>query len=109
MLFGLSHQLYFSLPLMALIGFSMAQCLSITNTLLQTLVPDDKRARVMSYYTMAFFGMVPFGSLFAGALADRVGAAPTVMFTGACVLFAITLNQLARRANWTSRRLVQSR
>ena len=49
-------------------------------------VTDDKRARVMSYYTMAFFGGSPFGSLLAGALAHRIGAPDTVMITGAfCV------------------------
>jgi predicted MFS family arabinose efflux permease len=52
----------------------------------QSLVPEDKRARVMSYYTTAFFGTAPFGSLLAGALAHRIGAPHTVMITGAfCV------------------------
>jgi MFS family permease len=45
-------------------------------------VPDDKRARAMSYYTMAFFGATPFGSLLAGTLADRIGAPRTVILTG---------------------------
>jgi predicted MFS family arabinose efflux permease len=49
-------------------------------------VPEDKRARAMSFYTMAFFGAAPFGSLFAGALADRIGAPHTVILTGACCL-----------------------
>jgi predicted MFS family arabinose efflux permease len=53
---------------------------------LQSLVPEDKRARVMSYYTMAFFGAAPFGSLLAGALAHQIGASHTVILTGAfCV------------------------
>jgi MFS family permease len=60
---------------------------SISNTIIQALVPEDKRARVMSYYTMAFFGAAPFGSLLAGALAHRIGAPHTVIVTGAfCIV-----------------------
>ncbi len=81
-LFGLSHTLWLSLVLMAFVGFGMMQSASVSNTIVQSLVPEDKRARVMSYYTMAFFGMAPFGSLLAGALAHRIGAPHTVMVTG---------------------------
>ncbi len=80
--FGLSHTLWLSLVLMAFVGFGMMQSASVSNTLVQTLVPEDKRARVMSYYTMAFFGMAPFGSLLAGMLAHRIGAPYTVIVTG---------------------------
>jgi MFS family permease len=83
-LFGLSHTLWLSLGLMVFVGFGMLQGASVSNTIIQSLVPEDKRARVMSYYTMAFFGAAPFGSLLAGALADRIGAPHTVMITGAC-------------------------
>jgi MFS family permease len=82
-LFGLSHTLWLSLMLMVLVGFGMLQAASVSNTIIQSLVPEDKRARAMSYYTMAFFGSAPFGSLLAGALADRIGAPHTVMITGA--------------------------
>jgi MFS family permease len=85
-LFGLSHSLWLSLPLMMLIGFGLMQAASVANTVIQSVVPDDKRARVMSYYTMAFFGMAPFGSLFAGALAHLIGAPSTVMVTGVCCI-----------------------
>jgi MFS family permease len=86
-LFGLSSTLWISLMLMVFIGFGMIQCAAVTNTILQTLVPEDKRARVMSYYTMAFFGSAPFGSLLAGMLAHRIGAPDTVMVTGAfCII-----------------------
>jgi MFS family permease len=85
-LFGLSHTLWLSLVLMVFVGFGMIQAASVSNTIIQSLVPEDKRARVMSYYTMAFFGSAPFGSLLAGTLADRIGAPHTVIFTGAfCV------------------------
>jgi predicted MFS family arabinose efflux permease len=66
------------------VGFGMLQGASASNTIIQALVPEDKRGRAMSYYTMAFFGAAPFGSLMAGALAERIGAPHTVMFTGAC-------------------------
>ena len=59
---------------------------SASNTLIQTLVPEDKRGRVMSYFVMAMFGAAPFGSLLAGALAHRIGAPNTVFVTGAFCL-----------------------
>jgi MFS family permease len=80
-LFGLSHYLVLSLLLMIVVGFGMMQGLAASNTVIQTLVPEDKRGRVMSYYTMAFVGMAPFGSLLAGALAHRFGASRAVMIT----------------------------
>ena len=82
-LFGLSHALWLSLVLMVFVGFGLMQGASVSNTIIQSLVPEDKRARVMSYYTMAFFGAAPFGSLLAGTLAHRIGAPHTVMVTGA--------------------------
>jgi MFS family permease len=83
-LFGLSHALWLSVVLMVFVGFGLMQGASVSNTIIQSLVPEEKRARVMSYYTMAFFGAAPFGSLLAGALAHRIGAPHTVMLTGAC-------------------------
>ena len=89
-LFGFSHTLWLSLVLMVFVGFGLMQCASASNTIIQSLVTEDKRARVMSYYTMAFFGASPFGSLFAGVLAHRIGAPHTVMVTGAfCVAGSI--------------------
>ena len=89
-LFGLSRSLPLSLVLMLMVGFGMMQGLAASNTVIQTLVPEDKRGRVMSYYTMAFVGMAPFGSLLAGGLAHRFGAPHTVVITGtACVLGGI--------------------
>ena len=85
-LFGLSHVLWLSVLLMVLVGFGMLQAASASNTIIQSLVTEDKRARVLSYYTMAFFGAAPFGSLLAGVLAHLFGAPHTVMFTGACCL-----------------------
>jgi MFS family permease len=85
--FGLSHTLWLSLIMMLITGFGMMQGLTASNTILQTLVDEKMRGRVMSYYTMAFMGMAPFGSLLAGALADRIGAPGTVIVSGsACIL-----------------------
>jgi MFS family permease len=87
LLLGASHTLWLSLLVMPIVGFGMMQGIAASNTVIQTIVPEDKRARVMSYYTMAFMGMAPFGSLLAGWMAGRIGPQATVMFTGgACVL-----------------------
>jgi predicted MFS family arabinose efflux permease len=59
------------------------QVAAASNTIIQSLVPEDKRARAMSYYTTAFFGAAPFGSLLAGTLAHGIGAPYTVMLSGA--------------------------
>lgn len=85
-LFGLSHALWLSMVVMVFIGFGMMQTAAASNTVIQSLVTEDKRARVMGYYTMAFVGSSPFGSLFAGALAHRIGAPHTVIITGAFCL-----------------------
>jgi MFS family permease len=84
--FGLSRWLPLSMFLMLIVGFGMMQGLAASNTVIQTLVPEDKRGRVMSYYTMAFVGMAPFGSLLAGGLAHHLGAPHAIMITGAFCL-----------------------
>jgi MFS family permease len=89
-LVGMSHVLWLSMLLMVVVGFGMIQALASSNTVIQTLAPEDKRGRVMSYYTMAFVGMAPFGSLMAGAIAHHIGAPHTVMITGSvCVLGSV--------------------
>jgi len=85
-LFGLSHVMWFSMLMMLLVGFGMMQGMAASNTIVQTLVPEDRRGRVMSYYTMAFVGMAPFGSLLAGSLAHWLGAPRTVIITGSVVI-----------------------
>ena len=96
-LFGLSHTLWLSLVLMVFAGFGLMQGASVSNTIIQSLVLEDKRARVMSYYTMAFFGGAPFGSLLAGTLAHRIGAPHTVMVTGAfCVAGSLWFTALPK-------------
>jgi len=96
---GLSRFLWLSLMLMMLVGGAMMIQMAASNTILQTIVHDDKRGRVMSFYSMAFLGMAPFGSLMAGGLASRVGAPRTVMISGSfCIAgaawFASHLNTI---------------
>jgi predicted MFS family arabinose efflux permease len=81
-LFGMSRLLWLSLLLMVVVGFGMMQGLTVSNTIIQTLVLEDKRGRVMSYYMAAFVATAPFGSLLAGELAQWIGAPRTVMLTG---------------------------
>ncbi|HPZ44198.1 MAG TPA: MFS transporter [Bacillota bacterium] len=80
-----------SVLLMLLTGFGMMTHMASNNTILQTIVDDDKRGRVMSLYTMSFFGMAPFGSLVAGTLASRIGAPATIMCCGLICLLAAML------------------
>lgn len=85
--FSLSHVLWLSLFLLVFTGFGMMVQMASSNTILQTIVEDDKRGRVMSLYAMAFMGMAPFGSLLAGSLASKIGAPNTLGIGGAsCIL-----------------------
>ncbi len=85
--FSFSRHLWLSLLLMLLTGFGMMVQMASSNTVLQTIVDDDKRGRVMSFYAMAFLGMAPFGSLFAGGLASKIGAPMTIMIGGIACIF----------------------
>jgi MFS family permease len=85
--FSLSHLLWLSLFLLLLTGFGMMVHMASSNTILQTMVDDNKRGRVMSLYSMAFMGMAPFGSLAGGSLAGRIGATYTLIIGGtSCIL-----------------------
>jgi len=79
-----SHSLYLWLSLGALfiMGFAMMTQNASSNTILQTIVDPEKRGRVMSFYVMAFMGMMPLGSLWGGAVADRIGAQNTLLICG---------------------------
>jgi len=83
-LFAMSRVLWLSMILVLLTGFGVMQVATASNTIIQTIVPEDKRGRAMSYYTMAFAGMTPFGSLLAGALAHAIGAPLTLVIDGVC-------------------------
>lgn len=97
-LFGLVHVFWLSFALMVIVGYGLMQCMAGTNTLLQTLVVERMRGRVMSYYTMAFVGTAPFGSLVAGAIAHRIGAPLTVIASGVASM-AVAIWFLTRRSS----------
>jgi MFS family permease len=84
--FGLSRVFWLSMIMVFIAGMGMMQGMAGSNTVIQTIVPEDKRGRVMSYYTMAFMGMAPFGSLLAGTMAHAIGAPLTVILNGSAVL-----------------------
>ncbi len=81
-LFSASHWYWISFIILVFSGFTMMMQFTATNTLIQSMVPDQLRGRVMSLYSMMFLGMSPFGSLLAGTLADHIGAPVTVAMGG---------------------------
>jgi MFS family permease len=85
-LFAFSHVLWLSLALVILTSFGLMVQIASSNTLLQTVVDDSKRGRVMSFFLMAYFGTTPFGSLIAGSMSDRLGAPWTLALGGACCI-----------------------
>ena len=86
-IFALSRFLPLSLLAMSFVGLGTILQIAAGNTVLQTIVDDDKRGRVMSLYTMSFLGITPFGSLLGGSLAERIGATDTLIIAGiACIL-----------------------
>jgi MFS family permease len=99
--FSFSRVIWLSLVLMIVTGFGFMVQMAASNTVLQTIVEEDKRGRVMSFYTMAFMGTAPFGSLLAGSVAERIGAPQTLLFGGlGCIIgalwFATSLPTLRR-------------
>jgi len=101
LVFAASDRLWLSLLLLVATGFCFMQQMASSNTILQTIVENKKRGRVMSFYAMAFQGVAPFGSLIAGAAASRIGAPHTLMIGGAicmggAALFAVQLPALRR-------------
>jgi MFS family permease len=88
--FAWSRQIWLSAILLTFAGFGIMATTASMNTILQTIVDEEKRGRVMSLYTMAFVGLAPVGALVGGALADRVGAPLTVACGGAgCLLLSL--------------------
>jgi MFS family permease len=96
--FAWSRVFWLSACILVPVGYSMMIEMASSNTLLQSMVPDELRGRVMSVYSMVFMGMAPFGALLAGVAADRVGAPWTVTGSGiVCMTAAVVYwTQLAR-------------
>ncbi len=98
-LFSFSKNFWLSSVLLLPVGFCMMLQMSSSNTLIQAMVPDELRGRVMAVYSMMFMGMAPFGAFFAGALADRLGAPVTVAMgavaaVGGAILFGLQLPKI---------------
>jgi MFS family permease len=101
-LFALSHWFWISLALLIPVGFALMTQMACTNTLIQTMVPDHLRGRVMALYSVMFMGMAPFGAFLAGALAERIGAPVTVAIgglscVGAAVVYELRLPAFRRQ------------
>jgi MFS family permease len=80
--FSFSRYVPLSLCLMLFTGFGMIVCMASCNTIVQTVVDEDKRGRVMSFYAIAFIGMAPLGSLIGGIIASKIGASFTLALCG---------------------------
>lgn len=96
-LFAASPSYHLALALMPVVGFSVMRQNASANTLIQTLIPDSYRGRVMALYAMMVVGLGPFGSLAAGALAQQIGARGTVLLGGLLCLGAAFWFQMRRR------------
>ncbi len=106
-LFSFSTSFWLSAALLLPCGYSMMLQMACSNTLIQTIVPDHLRGRVMSLYSMMFMGMAPFGAFFGGALANRIGAPMTVAVGGiACILGAIWFGRALPELRIEARRLI---
>ncbi len=90
-LFSLSRTLWISMAVLSVSGFGMMVNMAACNTILQTISDDDKRGRVMSFYTMSFIGMAPIGSLAAGVIAGMIGVTGTLIIGGAMCIAASIL------------------
>jgi len=84
--FALSRNISLSIICLFLAGFCMMTQIASSNTIIQTVVDDDKRGRVMSLFAMSFMGIMPFGSLLAGSVADRIGVQNTLLLGAACCI-----------------------
>ncbi|MDD2679629.1 MAG: MFS transporter [Candidatus Omnitrophica bacterium] len=89
--FSFSRVLWVSMLLLLCSGFGMMVQMAASNTLLQTIVDEDKRGRIMSLYTMSFMGMAPFGSLLSGSLASSIGAPHTLLLGGLCCIIGAAI------------------
>jgi MFS family permease len=88
--FSFSRYIWLSVILLVATGLGFMVQMAVSNTIIQTIVEENKRGRVMSFYTMAFMGTIPFGSLLAGTLADHIGAPETLLIGGiGCIVGAV--------------------
>ncbi len=108
-LFSFSKIFWLSAILLVPVGFSMMTQMSSSNTLIQAMVPDALRGRVMSVYSMMFMGMAPLGAMMAGSLASAIGAPNTVALGGAvCIVGAIIFSLRLPKLQTEGQRLIVS-
>lgn len=106
-LFSQSRSFWLSAAFLVPAGFSMMLQMSASNTLVQSMVPDELRGRVMAVYSMMFMGMAPLGALMAGSLAEIIGAPLTVALGGAvCILGAIAFGLRLPKLTVEARRII---
>jgi MFS family permease len=106
-LFSLSKIFWLSALLLVPIGFSMMLQMASSNTLVQAMVPDELRGRVMAVYSMMFMGMAPIGALFAGSIANYLGAPNTVALGGAmCIVGSILFGSQLKSFKHEAKRLI---
>jgi MFS family permease len=86
--FSFASSLWLALPMLVLVGMGAMLSAAATNTVLQTIVEDTMRARVVSIYMMSFLGVMPVGALLAGLLAERIGPPLTLCLGGLLALVA---------------------
>ncbi len=100
--FSLSRHLWLSLVILVLVGSCSILQITSSNTIIQTLVADDKRGRVMSFYALAMVGMMPFGNLLAGSLAHMLGAPTALVVCGSsCILGSLWFSsQVPQVSRW---------
>jgi len=107
--FSVSTVFWLSALILPVVGMSMITQAASTNTLIQSMVPDDMRGRVMAIYAMSFMGMMPIGALVEGWIAERIGAPHTVMIGGAvCVAGAIVFNIRLPKLRVMARQLIDA-
>jgi MFS family permease len=105
--FAWSRSFWLSAGILVPVGFSMMIEMASSNTLIQSMVPDELRGRVMSVYSMVFMGMAPFGSLLAGVVAARIGAPSTVTASGLiCMVAAVVYWSQRKRIRGPARQLI---
>ena len=96
--FSLSTHIVVSLVFLFLLGFGIVCSVAVTNTLLQKLVTDEMRGRVMSMFMLSFIGAMPIGNLIAGAASHRFGAPHTLAVGGAIIaVFAVVVAMCSPR------------
>ena len=109
-IFAVSRILWLSILMSAIIGLGSILTISSSNTVIQTIVEDDKRGRVMSLFTMSFLGMVPFGNLLAGFFADRIGATNTLIIGGSfCIIGSLLFARQLPKLRQAARPVLQQR